>query len=136
MNTTQRTLEGRRILLAEDALAIAEEMATALGDAGVDVIGPFPRLDRLIEAIETPGFSADAALLDVDLRGVDVFPAAKRLKALGVPFILTTGFAAEHIPPDFRDEPRLEKPVDLNVLMKELCQLLGLPPDASPPAAS
>ena len=63
------------ILMAEDNLIPAFEIADIVRELGCRVIGPVAKLAELIHLIETTDF--DAALLDVELKGGEkVYPAA------------------------------------------------------------
>jgi hypothetical protein len=42
-----------------------------------------------------------------------------------IPFLFTTGYRGLDIPPDFRDIPRLEKPVSAQVLVGAVRSMLG-----------
>ena len=68
----------------------------------VGTVGEAERLAR-----EEP---LDAAVLDVDLRGERVFPAADALAARGVPFLFLSGFDWRILPDRFRDRLLLAKP--------------------------
>lgn len=83
-------LRGSRILVAEDNAPIAMEMVDALTTLGCAVIGPATTLEeaqRLAASAEV-----DAAVLDVDLHGTSVLPAAETLAGRGIPVVFCTGF--------------------------------------------
>jgi CheY-like chemotaxis protein len=84
-------LQGLRILVVEDEALVSMLVEEELLDAGALVIGPACSLDEALRLIETAvadgGLSA--AVLDINLAGVAVWPAADRLAALGVPFVLS-----------------------------------------------
>ena len=82
-------LAGACVLLVEDEVLVAAEIKRALEAAGAQVVYA-RRLDRALRQMETHGL--DGAILDVTLaRRVTSLPAAKRLRALGVPFVLHSG---------------------------------------------
>jgi CheY-like chemotaxis protein len=116
-------LAGKRVLLVEDHYVIATELAGMLRSLGATVIGPFPELLAATQAAA----DCDVALLDVNLRGVAVFPLATSLIGRGVPIALVTGFEASVLPPPFRDLPRVEKPVEAGPLCATLRRLLPKP---------
>lgn len=102
-------LKGLKVLVVEDAAMIALELETALRAQGAEVMGPFARLEAAQAAIveQLP----DAALLDIDLDGVPVFPLADALAAAGVPLIFTTGYEPRLVlPPRFAAFQVLSKP--------------------------
>ena len=101
-------LTGRRILVVEDDILIAMLIEEILQDLGCVVVGPVATLD---EALRLAGDAAlDAAVLDVTIRGGQIYPAAEHLLARGIPFILASGYGDWALPEAFRDMPRLTKP--------------------------
>jgi DNA-binding response OmpR family regulator len=118
-------LQGKRILIVEDeALAgmLAEE---ELLDAGAEVIGPAYTLEEALQMTEEAAADGglSAAVLDINLAGVAVWPVADRLAALGVPFVLSTGYDDNHNPSLHAAAPRLVKPFDLDALVAIIQQL-------------
>lgn len=102
-------LGGLRVLVVEDSALIALELETALRVRGAEVIGPFARLEAAQAAIARR--VPDAALLDIDLDGVPVFPLADMLAAAGVPLIFATGYEPRLVLPSrFAAFPVLSKP--------------------------
>ena len=82
-------LGGRRILVVEDEVIVALELSMELEDRGAVVTGPAHSLPEALAFAEAG--EIDAAILDVDLQGADVYPVADRLLAAGVPFVFHTG---------------------------------------------
>ena len=77
-------------------------------------------MSSLAEVMAAAG-DCDGALLDVNLRGELVFPAARVMLARGVPVIFSSGYdEAGQFPAEFRDVPRLMKPYD-NSALRDLC---------------
>jgi len=63
----------------------------------------------------------DGALLDINLRGKQVFAVLPRLIQQGLPVIIMSGYDdIALIPQDFRALPRLSKPFNQTAL-RELC---------------
>ena len=52
----------------------------------------------------------DAAILDVTIRGGQVFPVAEILIGRRLPFVFASGYGDWALPEAFRGRPRLEKP--------------------------
>ena len=61
----------------------------ALEDAGMVVVGPVASLSKAVEVADAGGF--DVAVLDVAIKGGDVFPAADILTRRSVPIVFHTG---------------------------------------------
>ena len=82
-----------------------EDFLDSLGHA---VRGTCDTVKGALEEIERGGF--DLAILDVNLKGENVWPVAKRLRQKGVPFVIATGGHVDPPPPEFNDAPVIEKP--------------------------
>ena len=83
-----RHLMGRSVLLVEDEMMIAWDIEQTLTHAGMRVLGPAASVGSAMQLIEEE--TPDAAILDLNLRGELVTPVAKKLRRLGVPFVLAT----------------------------------------------
>ena len=117
---TKMPLASRRILLAEDEGLIALELERMLVDFGCDVVGPVATVEGVLENAERGGF--DGALLDVNLRGRQVFEILPKLRTLGLRLILTSGYDDVTLfPPPFRTVPRIPKPFDQREL-RRICE--------------
>ena len=102
-------LKGQRVLVAEDEYMLADDLRQALEDAGAVVLGPVPLLREVLALIGEHA-QIDAAVLDVNLCGEMVWPAADLLSERGVPFLLTTGYERSSIPGRHAHVTRCEKP--------------------------
>lgn len=120
MNTQPmpQRLAGKRILVVEDWLFVADEIQDWLESEGSIVVGPVPSVAAALQKIRD--HQLDAAVLDVNLDGEFVFDAAFELERRGIPFIFTTGYSASQLPTEFSERPCLSKPVDC----EQLCNLL------------
>jgi len=116
---TDPMLQGRRLLVVEDDYLIAQDIRCHLEDAGDEVIGPMPSVSKALAAIAT-GTRIDAALLDVNLKGEQVFPVADALAKRRVPFVFTTGYDASALPESYRHVSRCEKPVNMSVILSTI----------------
>ena len=119
-----RTLQGCRILVVEDEYMLATDLEAELLDAGAIVLGPFGTVETAMEFIGTKQ-EIDAAILDVNLRGEMIFPAADLLTERGVPFVLTTGYDASVIPLRFEHSTRCEKPIGVSKIAQAIKRLIG-----------
>ena len=110
-------LRGLRILVVEDTFMLAQELNEILVEFGCVIVGPAARAS---EAADLAGSNAlDGALLDVNLsRGETSFSLAADLAGRHVPFLFITGYDLDSaFPAEFRDIPRLSKPLDLGRLV-------------------
>jgi DNA-binding NarL/FixJ family response regulator len=107
--SSKKSLAGKRILLAEDEALIALEMKYILEDLGCVVVGPLSSVDRILE--DAHRGNLDGALLDVNLRGRQIFDILPRLQKLGLRLIITSGYDdATLFLAAFRAMPRIAKP--------------------------
>jgi DNA-binding NtrC family response regulator len=114
-----RSLAGRRILIAEDEILIALQLETILQELGCQIVGPVTRVDDVRRCLEARSF--DGALVDVNLRGEQIFGVLPALIEVGVPFVITSGYDdATLFPPQFRAMPRIAKPFD-EAALRRLC---------------
>jgi DNA-binding NtrC family response regulator len=119
---SKKPLAGHRILVAEDEALIALELEQILENLGCEVIGPISRVDEVLETAERGGF--DGALLDVNLRGRQIFEILPQLKTLGLKLIITSGYDDLTLfPPAFRSMPRIAKPFDEKEL-RRICEIV------------
>ena len=87
--------------------------------AGYSVMGPVPSVEDALEILngnEAP----DAAILDVNLRDVMVYPVADALVARGIPFIFATGCNLGSLPKRYARARCLGKPVETSAVIQEV----------------
>src|SRR3546814_16323192 len=106
---TGGALEGRRILMIEDEAIVAMMLEDMLEEIGCNVTDSAASLDKALRLAETT--DAEAAILDINLNGAEVYPAAERLAARRIPVIFATGYGRKSIPPRWQRTPILGKPV-------------------------
>jgi DNA-binding LytR/AlgR family response regulator len=103
-----KPLEGVAILILEDELLAAMELAEIVGALGANVIGP---VGTLREAEEYAKQSAlHGAILDVKIDHKTSLQLAADLIDSGVSVVLATGYEANMLPEKFGETPRLMKP--------------------------
>jgi DNA-binding NtrC family response regulator len=127
----QTSLRGRAIMVVEDEFLQAEDLSQALSGAGASLIGPFATVDAALAGL-ADGERIDAAVLDVNLRGVAVSPLMEALAARGIPFLFATGYDRTALPAAWRDVPIFEKPFNVRKLVEALAALCASPPGAPP----
>lgn len=116
-------LKGVRVLVVEDQMIVAMQIEDMLQAAGCQVVGPVGTLQAAIAmAREEP---LDAAVLDINLDGDKVYPAAEELHSRGIPFILATGYGEQALPEKWRQRPRLSKPFRREQLEQLLSSVAG-----------
>jgi CheY-like chemotaxis protein len=113
----------RRILVVEDEFLIRMLLEDMLDELGYVVAAAAGRVDEAAELAKTAEF--DAAILDVNLDGQDVYPVADILVARGVPFVFVTGYGGRGLPDPYRQRPTLQKPFQIEDLHKTLGALVG-----------
>lgn len=97
------------IMIVEDEYWTAMDLAVEVQERGAEVAGPFgsvPQAIELLRSVQRP----DAAILDIRLREIDVFPVADILMQDGIPFVFATACMEQELPGRFAEVPRFEKP--------------------------
>ena len=118
------SLEGRTILVVEDESLVALLLQDSIEDAGATLVGPCYTFAEALAAARHETF--DAAALDVDLSGQDVFPVADELKRRGIPFAFHTAHADRNeIKARFGDVPLCRKPARMDELISILARISG-----------
>ena len=97
-----------RILVVDDEVLVAYDVAQIVEDLGAVVIGPAHDLERGLELAEREHI--DFALLDVNLGSQMSTPIAESLRKRGIPFVLVSGYMRAHIPAALAEETLLRKP--------------------------
>ncbi len=112
-------LQGYRVLVVEDEYLIAKELCGELELAGAEVIGPIGHLATALAQISEES-DIHAAVLDVNLRGNDVFSLADLLVERGVPLVFYTGYDNAALRAGYAGSSVCLKPVSLDVLIREV----------------
>jgi DNA-binding response OmpR family regulator len=112
------------VLLVEDEMCLAMMLQDLLEDAGYRVI----KAARVAAALGlAEAEDIDAAILDVNVAGSEVFPVADELRRRGVPFMFASGYGDRGVPGEFRAYPMLQKPYDPAALSRMLENVLAAP---------
>jgi two-component SAPR family response regulator len=127
---------GRSVLLVEDELLVAWDMEQMLTAAGLLVLGPASSVSSAMSLLKT--HRPDAAILDLNLRGELVTPVARRLREMGVPFVLSTAY--NHLRSDSEETffgiENLGKPLASARCVQVLGEILaGLTPGPGAPSS-
>ena len=125
---TQAAERRWRVLLVEDEAIVAILMEDLLDELGCKVVATAADLDGAIAAARTGQF--DLAFLDVNLRGVPVYPVAEVLRARAIPFAFVTGYGSTGVDAAGVEAPILQKPFQSGDLAAVLRRLQAqLPPN-------
>jgi len=108
---------------------LAMMLQDLLEDAGYLVLKA-ARLPAALALAETA--QIDVAMLDINLAGTEVFPAAEVLRRRRIPFLFTSGYGCNGLPPDYRQSPMLQKPYDQALVRQMLSTLLEDATDTVP----
>jgi len=107
-----------RVLILEDDVLPAIDLAEQLTSAGFEVLGPVTSVANASQFIQR----CDCAIIDVNLHQETSEPIAALLRKLGTPFIVLTGYTEPG--PGFEGGQVLRKPVQFAELMVRLTRLL------------
>jgi DNA-binding response OmpR family regulator len=120
------SLSGLHVLIAEDELLIAVDLAEAFEREGAYVLGPASTLGRALSLINGRS-TVDFGVLDLNLGGELVYPLADVLAERGIPFMFTTGYDDGEMVARFNAIARSEKPVVGEAVVEQVRQLLLRP---------
>jgi DNA-binding response OmpR family regulator len=106
----------------EDDPVIALEIEHILCRAGFEIANCVSSIPKALAVLKSCG--CDFAVLDANLRGESVEPAAVALKNLGRPFLFVSGYGRVHLPARFLDAPLLSKPLNAEELIRSVNAIL------------
>jgi DNA-binding response OmpR family regulator len=95
-------------LIVEDEPLIAMMLEDVLHSLGHKVSGSCDSVRCALDEVEKGGF--DLAILDVNLKGENVWPVATKLREKNVPFVIATGGHVDPPPAEFNNAPVIETP--------------------------
>lgn len=97
-----------RILIVEDNVLIADDVARFLRSYGYAVAGEAPSIESGLRMVQAGRI--DGALVDVDLFGQPSIPVCQALQTKGVPFAFLTGYGRHPVLSQFSQAPYIAKP--------------------------
>lgn len=109
------------ILILEDDVLIAMDLAMLVAEAGGRPLGPYHTADAARSAIDTE--RPDLALLDFNLGDHTSQGLAEWLRGERIPFVFLTGHSARHVQDKVESARILEKPVSpqaLDTLLRDI----------------
>lgn len=118
-NSTQKP----RVLVVEDEYLIRVLLEDMLDELGYDVVAAVGTIAEARTHATDDQF--DAAILDVNLDGEEIYPVADILAARKVPFVFVTGYGEQSLPERYRGRPTLQKPFQAEQLKTTLANLVA-----------
>jgi CheY-like chemotaxis protein len=106
------------ILIVEDEVLLAYDLADLLEDLGHRIVGPGMSAAAALGLIAD--HTVDFAVLDFNLREETSAPVADALAERGIPFFFLTGYRRDALPERFSDRVVLAKPVRTSELSSAL----------------
>jgi CheY-like chemotaxis protein len=116
-------LQDLRVLVVEDEMVVAMLLEDMLLDLGCVVVGPASRVDEALRLAENQ--AVDAAILDVNVAGAEVYPVAAALKARRIPFVFATGYGTIGLRDEYRGTPTVQKPFRQDELARSISAALA-----------
>lgn len=114
-----------RVFVVEDETLVLFNLEDMLDELGYEVAGVAMRLDearRMAADMDKP----DLAILDVNLGGSQVFPAAQVLVERGIPFMFATGYGRDGLPEEWAHHEVVPKPYSRDDIRRGLARLRGI----------
>ena len=120
---TDPRLQGVRVIVVEDETLVAILLEDMLTELGCEVLWTAHRVPRALDLVaqSTP----DAAVLDVNIAGDEVYPVAQALAERDIPFVFATGYGARGLTDAWRGRPIVQKPFQVEHLSRCLLTALG-----------
>jgi len=112
-----------RLLVVEDEYLIRMLLEDMLADLGYDVAAAVGTIAQASELAASGDFNA--AILDVNLDGQEIYPVAEILAKRGLPFVFVTGYGERSLTEPYHDRPALQKPFQIDQLKAALDELLA-----------
>ncbi|MGP3699557.1 HWE histidine kinase domain-containing protein [Rhodobacter sp. NSM] len=117
-------LEGKKVLVVEDEYFIGQDAVAVLTAAGCSVTGPVASLAEALRIAVEDHF--DCAVLDINLSGSLVWPAARALVARRIPCLFATSYSHTiERPPELGAVPLIEKPMLGDSLLSAMSAILS-----------
>lgn len=113
------TLAGWHVLVVEDEFLIAQLLCDDLELMGATIVGPFSRIAPAIERIASRE-RLQAAILDINIAGEEVYPLADELRKLGIKLVFLTGRTKASLPERFASFPVFSKEAPIEQLVAAL----------------
>ena len=112
-----------RVLVVEDEYLIRMLLEDMLDELGYGVAAAVGTISEARQLAADGQFNA--AILDVNLDGQEIYPVADILLKRGLPFVFVTGYGERSLPEPYRGHPSLQKPYLADQLKTTLAGLLA-----------
>ena len=112
-----------RVLVVEDEYLIRMLLEDMLDELGYGVAAAVGTVSEARQFAANGEFNA--AILDVNLDGEEIYPVADILAKRGLPFVFITGYGERSLPEPYRGRPALQKPFQAEQLKSTLAGLLA-----------
>lgn len=120
MNDSSKSLP--RILVVEDEYLIRMLLEDMLADLGYEIAAAVGTIAEACDVAAKGEFNA--AVLDVNLDGQEIYPVAEILAKRGLPFVFVTGYGENSLIEPYRNRPALQKPFQVEQLRSVLAGLI------------
>ncbi len=111
----------KKILIVEDDVLIAMDLALIVEEAGGAVIGPFHTVEAALEGLESDRL--DLAILDFNIGPRTSEKIAVRLAEMDVPTAFLTGHSSQYVTGEIPAATVIEKPVSQAKIARLLAEL-------------
>ena len=122
MDVSPKRLDGVRVLVVEDVAVLAWQIRDVLAEAGAEVVGPAPNVDRALALLQER--AVDAAVLDKSLDGASSDPVADLLRSNNTPFLFLTGYGSGERGGRYGKCLTVSKPVTATVLIASVASIM------------
>jgi len=104
-------------------MLIAIMLEGMLAALDLEIAAMTANLDEALAVARREPF--DLAILDVNIKGKEIYPVAEVLAARQIPFAFSTGYGQRSLRAPYQDRPILGKPVEPGELRKVIAELTG-----------
>ena len=119
--TSKGDAAGLRLMVAEDEFHVLLLVEDLLETLGCQVAERASSLAQAVACAKT--CEVDAALLDINLGGERIYPAAEILRGRKIPLVFATGYGPQGVEPAWRDCAILQKPFLIEQLERTLVDI-------------
>jgi CheY-like chemotaxis protein len=123
VTTGNQDLPPLRLLIVEDEMLVCLLIEMTVRELGHEPVGFACSVPDALNLLGDEEDRIDAAMLDVNLGGLLVFPVAEALERRGIPFAFLTGYGAHGVPPRFSHAKVMQKPFTESDLAEAMVRL-------------